>query len=267
MLECSCHSSSSLGNADEKLIALPSNAFGPRTWRTESELGRGAYGNVVAIMHRPTRALLAVKTVALPRFEGEQVGDEDLDRARRYGEAAREEFFSIRKLEHPNILLGVSAVFGRWAKSASDEPGRAPRGPRCLFLVTEICLGGPLDAAADAMVRRDGGVALSCSGRGREVLHRWGTQMTRAIVFLHGQGYVHDDLKPSNLLLSGGFQGGHVKVADLGFSRELRSTELAMGGTPAYNPPARDARMWVSEGGEGGLPREVARRRKDVFAL
>ena len=69
-------------------------------------------------------------------------------------------------------------------------------------------------------------------------------EVTDALAYAHGQGVVHRDIKPDNILLS----GGHAEVADFGVAKALTSanstdpalTATSMGmviGTPAYMSP------------------------------
>ena len=69
-------------------------------------------------------------------------------------------------------------------------------------------------------------------------------EVTDALAYAHGQGVVHRDIKPDNILLS----GGHAEVADFGVAKALTSanstdpaaTATSIGmviGTPAYMSP------------------------------
>jgi serine/threonine-protein kinase len=69
-------------------------------------------------------------------------------------------------------------------------------------------------------------------------------EVTDALAYAHGQGVVHRDIKPDNILLS----GGHAEVADFGVAKALSSanandpalTATSVGmviGTPAYMSP------------------------------
>ena len=69
-------------------------------------------------------------------------------------------------------------------------------------------------------------------------------EVTDALAYAHGQGVVHRDIKPDNILLS----GGHAEVADFGVAKALSSanstdpalTATSIGmviGTPAYMSP------------------------------
>jgi serine/threonine-protein kinase len=66
-----------------------------------------------------------------------------------------------------------------------------------------------------------------------------GAQVAKALAHLHGNGLVHRDVKPGNVLLS---SDGQIKLCDLGLARPIARgttvTETAMVvGTPAYMAP------------------------------
>lgn len=58
-------------------------------------------------------------------------------------------------------------------------------------------------------------------------------QIVSALCYMHSKGYVHQDIKPGNILL---FSNGTAKLADLGnCERAIEAGDLF--GTPAYQPP------------------------------
>ncbi len=59
-------------------------------------------------------------------------------------------------------------------------------------------------------------------------------QLTEALVAIHEQDLIHQDIKPENIFISA---RGEIKLGDLGFSTFLKESEKAMQGTPAYLPP------------------------------
>lgn len=59
-------------------------------------------------------------------------------------------------------------------------------------------------------------------------------QLTEALLAIHDQDLIHQDIKPENIFISA---RGEIKLGDLGFSTFLKESEGAMQGTPAYLPP------------------------------
>jgi serine/threonine-protein kinase 11 len=77
-------------------------------------------------------------------------------------------------------------------------------------------------------------------------------QVVHGLLYLHQQGMVHKDIKPSNLLL---FDNGVVKIADFGVGHSFASAETVIG-TPLYQAPE-----FLSD--EGGLDPA----KEDVWSL
>jgi serine/threonine protein kinase len=59
-----------------------------------------------------------------------------------------------------------------------------------------------------------------------------GLQLCSAIGYLHGRGYLHLDLKPSNVIV----QAGQAKVIDLSLARPPGSVRRGMGSPPYLSP-------------------------------
>jgi serine/threonine protein kinase len=84
-------------------------------------------------------------------------------------------------------------------------------------------------------------------------------QICEGLAHMHGQGWVHGDLKPGNVLL---MSDGSVRLADFGLAAELEGTHayLPPMGTSDYVPPER----WTESLGERGM---AIRATADVWAL
>ncbi len=85
------------------------------------------------------------------------------------------------------------------------------------------------------------------------------TALCEALVHIHARGWVHGDLKPSNVLLMG---DGSVRLADFGLAREIDGTHAYAPrvGSSDYLPPE----WWSERITERGIP---VRPTADIWAL
>ena len=115
----------------------------------------------------------------------------------------------LATLDHPNIVAITTA-------EKQDD---------IFFIVMEYVDGDTLEAAIGT------GGALHVD---RAV--EYSIQIGKAMEYAHGQGVIHRDLRPSNVLVSG---SGTLKVADFGTSRflELAARGTTVIGSPPYMAP------------------------------
>ncbi len=97
-------------------------------------------------------------------------------------------------------------------------------GPHEVYLVTEYIEGLPLDEAAEVYDVEEVVGALA--------------QILEALVYAHGQGVIHRDIKPQNALVD---ERGVVKITDFGVAYrpgDTRLTQIGFAvGTPGYIAP------------------------------
>jgi hypothetical protein len=175
-------------------------------------IASGGMGSVYRARHRESRQVVALKVMPL-------AAGADPVRLGRF----RREVKAASRLDHPNIVRTLEAgQEGPWLFLAAEFVD----GPD---LARVVGTGGPLSVpdAVDAIA-----------------------QAARGLAYAHGQGVIHRDVKPSNLLRG---SDGVVRVADVGLARltpaigEAISALTASGalvGTADYIAPeqARDAR-------------------------
>jgi serine/threonine protein kinase len=126
------------------------------------------------------------------------------------------------------LLTGEFHLSAR--EQASEEPGKGPDGPRQVQADSSVHLPGQAPHSS-----------LSESGQQYwQSVARIGVQVAEALAYAHGQGTLHRDVKPSNLLLD---TQGTVWVTDFGLAKSLGSEELThtgdVVGTLRYLAPER----------------------------
>jgi Nif-specific regulatory protein len=163
------------------------------------------------------------RPVALKILHGDLLDAEALERF-------RDEFRTLSRLRHPNLV----EVYDFGSIAGSGEP----------FLALELVEGESLDTLPAAEQRR-GFVSIAA-------------QCLRALDAIHECGWLHNDLKPQNILVaarSGPDEPLHVRLVDFGLAQRLASSErLAPSGTLHYLAPER-------------LRAGAPDRRSDLYAL
>jgi len=170
-------------------------------------LGRGGMGCVMLARDESNGQAVAIKTL-LPEVA---VADKSLKRFMREIDVAA-------ALDHPNIV--------RFVKSGTHNGA--------VYLVTEFVEGSDAAKLADAhggrLPFRDAIQIIS--------------QSLDALAYAHERGYIHRDIKESNILVSGTTPNLSAKLTDFGLARSFTATGMSgitmagdMAGTFAYMPP------------------------------
>jgi len=165
---------------------------------------------------------VAVKTISLSSQNPEE--------EREYRERFFHEAQAAGRLLHP----GIVTIF---------DTGEDPEG-HIAFIVMEFIAGQSLDRLLSEKTKR---LPLDAALRLAE-------ELAEALDHAHGQGVVHRDMKPANVLVT---PEGHAKIADFGIAKVNLAHLTLPGralGTPAYMSPEQ-------------LEGEPVDKRSDLFSL
>ena len=186
-----------------------------------AELGRGAMGVVYKARDPQIDRLVAVKTVSM---WGQEREEETEFRMRFMNEAQ-----AAGRLHH----AGIVSIFDVGQNPENQDP----------YIVLEYVAGESLNR----VLAREKKLPLP------RALHL-AEQIAEALDYAHGQGVVHRDIKPGNILVT---EEGHAKIADFGIAKLNLAHFTLPGrvlGTPAYMAPEQLS----GEGVDG---------RSDLFSL
>lgn len=162
-------------------------------------IGRGTYGKVFRVVEKTTGSVRAVKVMS--------------KKNRSETERFRQEIAIMKLMNHPNSVKLFETFEDR------DH----------LYLVMELCVGGPL---MDHLT--------SESGMAEEPAMILMQQIFRAVYYMHKNFICHRDLKPDNFLLltRDPVEKNILKIADFGLSRICRGEDLTTkAGTLYYSSP------------------------------
>lgn len=190
----------------------------------EGLAGRGGMGEVYRATDARLGRTVALKVIAAERSAGTA------------GARIEHEARILARLEHPGIVPVHDA--------GTLDDGRA-------WYVMRFVEGSSLDAIVRA-------------GAGRGELLRIVLRIAEAMAFAHGQGILHRDLKPGNVMV-GPF--GEVLVLDWGIAQMLAPPAATGPGAPdghAAGAPAGTPGYMAPEQASGALPLD---ERADVFSL
>jgi len=188
----------------EELRRQPQPVPGYTTIRV---LGRGGMGCVMLARDETTGNAVAIKTL-LPEIP---VTEQSLRRFMREIEVAK-------ALDHPNIVRFISSGTNNGA----------------VYLVTEYVEGSDAARLADAQGGRlPYGHAINIVA-----------QALDALAYAHEKGYIHRDIKESNILVKGSAPDFTAKLTDFGLAKSFTQSGMSgitmagdMAGTFAYMPP------------------------------
>jgi len=201
-------------------------------YRLGVELGAGAFGSV----YKATQVVLGhdMRDLALKLFHGSAVNESNV---RQMMTDALAILALMDRLPDWEIRQHFVTVY---------DLGVTNENPRRGFVAMELVRGGSLEGRL-----KDFG-KFSLAGTFHYML-----QLTRALAFMHDEGFVHSDLKPANVFVFRGRGRELLKVGDFGLAGRFVSPlggDGPAGGTMSYLPS--EALM--------GLPTTPA---GDVFSL
>ena len=174
-------------------------------------LDSGAYAVVYKGKHIAKGTIVAIKVITIPQEWEEK-------RKKAVTTDIKHELYILAKIRHPYIIMMISHFM------VSEEHRES------LHIVMQLAEGGTLAKLSEKRGPFD-----------EDSCRVWFAQMLSAMVYMHGLGLAHRDLKLSNILLD---KDNDILISDFGLSRLvwrksrdgiLESTTFC--GTPPYMSP------------------------------
>ena len=162
------------------------------------KLGQGAFAKVYLTVNQETGEKFAAKKFCLGELQRVENGVSQLER----------EVSLMRRYQHKNILKLHEVLHD----TKNDV----------VYLIIDYADCGSLQDLIDNPIPLDDEIV-------RSIFY----QVLQALKYLHSSGMVHQDIKPSNILVN---SNGKVVLADFGVGHSFQSTEMVVG-SPAYQAP------------------------------
>lgn len=160
-------------------------------------IGKGAFGMVKLVKHKPTKTPMAMKQMQKARIVMTKQCKNVIQEKR-----------IMHELNHPFLLKLIATV----------------RDQHCLYLITEFLQGGDIFAKL-----------CDCDGIFSVATTRYYIAcVTEAFHYIHDLKIVYRDLKPENLVLT---EKGVLKVVDFGMAKHVAHITFTVCGTPEYMAP------------------------------
>ncbi|KAF9040540.1 kinase-like domain-containing protein [Panaeolus papilionaceus] len=156
-------------------------------WIKGRLIGQGSYGKVYYAFNSTTGEPMAVKQVEQPETPSDYLKDS----IKKMVQALKEENQTLRRLEHPNIVLYLGYE----------------ENPNTINIFLEYVPGGTIHSC------------LLKQGIFREeVTKSFAAQILDGLQYLHSKGIIHRDLKSENVLVE---PHGVCKISDFGISKNV----------------------------------------------
>ena len=162
------------------------------------KIGQGSFGKVYIGKSSENNQLYAIKVFSL---------DSQLKSPSKIPSLERE-IRIMRMMEHPNILKLHKVLHSPFKNT--------------VYLILDYASLGSLQRIIDNKIEMS---EITISSIFKQIIN--------GLEYLHKQGIVHQDIKPSNLLLS---HEGIAKIADFGIGHSFQSANMVFG-SPAYQAP------------------------------
>jgi serine/threonine protein kinase len=181
----------------------------PENWTKGELIGQGAFGSVYLGMDNDTGQLIAVKQVSLGQRGGPQAAAKLAEHVR----SLEAEVQLLQDLNHQNIVRYLGTE----------------RTQDALNIFLEYVPGGSIAS----LLAKFGSFQES-------VVRVYTKQILQGLLYLHGQGVIHRDIKGANILVA---NTGLVKLADFGASKKIEGLATmesgfkSVKGTPYWMAP------------------------------
>lgn len=162
-------------------------------------IGQGSFAKVYKGFDPIKKQNFAIKRFKLKELQCIESGLSQLER----------EISLMRLLKHPNVIKLYEVLFVENKEN--------------VYIVLDYADCGSLDR----FIERSGFEFTD------DMIRSIYYQILQALLYLHGRGIVHQDIKPSNILLT---SHGAVFLSDFGVGHSFQSTEMVVG-SPAYQAP------------------------------